>query len=85
MPIDYKLAAMVIDRAMKRIDYVIGNDKRPVLAFAGPGSSGSNPELYRKHDNTPTLDARVRAYYSTPEPITNIPTAREVLYRLLNF
>lgn len=94
MAIYYKLAGKVIDNAIsyakRGIDSLVGkNFERPAYAFALSGSSqevGPNNELYRKRAELPSIDARVRTHYSTPDVQTShLPTAKEVLYRLLNF
>ncbi|MBI2141562.1 hypothetical protein HYU16_04010 [Candidatus Woesearchaeota archaeon] len=89
MHIGYKLATRAIDLAVKGIDkYLVGkNYGRPALAFASPGTNfAPDPKLYRNEQTPPSLDARVRAYYSTPDVQTShLPTAREMLYKLFNF
>ncbi len=88
MPIDYRLAAKVIDSAMKGIESLVsGNYRLPALAYDRPSSSagvGSSQEQYTRRAELPSIDVYVRDS-STPKTITNPPTAKEVLYRLLNF
>ena len=90
MTIDYRLTAKkAIDSAMRGIDLLVSKDnKRPAYAFAIPSSRSEAPDpaLYKpRQNNAPALDDRVRAYYSTPAPPTNLPTAREMLHRLINY
>lgn len=97
MSIDYKLAGRVIDNAInyaknyatRGIDSLVGGNHRlPALAYAGPGSdaeAGHSREMYHgKGGELPSIDAYVRDS-STSKPVTNPPTAKRMLYEILNF
>ncbi|MBI2176537.1 hypothetical protein HYU40_04315 [Candidatus Woesearchaeota archaeon] len=92
MPTDYRLATEAIGRAMKSaangIDYLVGGDYKSAFAFAGIGSgleAEPSRELYSgKGGERPSIDAYISASDNSTKPITNIPTAKEVLYRLSN-
>ncbi len=86
MPIDYRLASRIIDNAInctkKGIDSIVGeNYKRPAFAFAGPGP---NPKQYRKSGEMPSIDSYVRDS-NTSKIVANPPTAKRMLYEILNF
>ena len=87
MPIDYKLVAnRVVDYTLKGIDYLLaGKDsKKPAYAYSFAGLGFPDPELYKTPSaKGPSIDERVRAYYSTPVPPTGLMTAKEALFKLL--
>ena len=90
MGIDYKLAIGEINNAMKRAtNYATGGldsllagrnyNRQPAPVFAR-----ANREQYRPGVELPSIDSYLNDSRS-PKHVPIIPTAREMLYRLLNF
>lgn len=96
MAIDYKLATKVIDNAIdytkRGIDSLVEMVKPPTVqyAFAGAYAQNSHQEAgptrrpYVSGKEPASIDTYMRDS-NTPKIVTNPPTAREMLYRLLNF